>query len=157
MKLNKLIFEDLKEIKDIRDYCLEYLNDPTSFTLAETEKWFNEISPEWYTIRVQDRDRIAGYVRTSEYDSKNNSIYIGLDLHPNFRGYGYAFQAYQKIMEKLKVEKNIRRFYLEVQASNFRAYNLYRKLGFQNIGIIPEKFYNKDKGFVDVILMYKNS
>ena len=60
-------------------------------------------------------------------------------------------------MEKLKIEKNIRRFYLEVQVSNFRAYNLYRKLGFENIGIIPEKFYNKDKGFIDVVLMYKNS
>ncbi len=57
MKLNKLIFEDLKEIKDIRDHCLEYLNDPTSFPLTETEKWFNETSPEWYTIRVQDRNR----------------------------------------------------------------------------------------------------
>ena len=157
MKLNKLIFEDLKEIKDIRDYCLEYLNDSTSFTLKETEDWYKKTNPEWYTIRVQDRDRIAGYIRTSDYDNKNNSIYIGLDLHPNFRGYGYAFQAYQRIMEKLKIEKNIRRFYLEVQVSNFRAYNLYRKLGFENIGIIPEKFYNKDKGFIDVVLMYKTS
>lgn len=157
MVIGKLRFDELKEVKEIRDYCLEYLNDSTSFTLDETKKWFETTNPEWYTIRVQDRDRMAGYIRTSEYDSKNNSIFIGLDLHPNFRGYGYAFQAYQKIMEKLKVEKNIRRFYLEVQVSNFRAYNLYRKLGFNSIGIIPEKFYQKDKGFMDVILMYKNS
>lgn len=157
MVIDKLRFDELKEVKEIRDYCLEYLNDSTSFTLDETKKWFETTNPEWYTIRVQDRDRIAGYIRTSEYDNKNNSIFIGLDLHPNFRGYGYAFQAYQKIMEKLKVEKNIRRFYLEVQVSNFRAYNLYRKLGFNSIGIIPEKFYQKDKGFIDVILMYKNS
>ena len=73
MKLNKLIFEDLKEIKDIRDYCLEYLNDSTSFTLEETEDWYKNTNPEWYTIRVQDRDRIAGYIRTSNYDIKNNS------------------------------------------------------------------------------------
>tara|TARA_B100002019_G_C21097861_1_gene511964 strand:- start:295 stop:768 length:474 start_codon:yes stop_codon:yes gene_type:complete len=157
MVIDKLRFDELKEVKEIRDYCLEYLNDSTSFTLDETKKWFETTNPEWYTIRVQDRDRMAGYIRTSEYDNKNNSIFIGLDLHPNFRGYGYAFQAYQKIMEKLKVEKNIRRFYLEVQVSNFRAYNLYRKLGFNSIGIIPEKFYQKDKGFIDVILMYKNS
>ena len=157
MKLNKLIFDDLKEIKIIRDYCLEYLNDSTSFTLKETEDWYNKTNPEWYTIRVQDKDKIVGYIRTSDYDSKNNSIYIGLDLHPNFRGQGYAFHAYQKIMEILAVKKSIRRFYLEVQVSNFRAYNLYKKLGFKSIGIIPEKFYNKNKKFVDVVLMYKNS
>ncbi len=157
MKLNKLIFDDLKEIKVIRDYCLEYLNDSTSFTLKETEDWYNKTNPEWYTIRVQDKDKIVGYIRTSDYDSKNNSIYIGLDLHPNFRGQGYAFHAYQKIMEILAVKKSIRRFYLEVQVSNFRAYNLYKKLGFKSIGIIPEKFYNKNKKFVDVVLMYKNS
>ncbi len=90
MKLNKLIFDNIKEIKVIREYCLEYLNDSTSFTLKETEDWYNKTNPEWYTIRVQDKDKIVGYIRTSDYDSKNNSIYIGLDLHPNFRRKGYA-------------------------------------------------------------------
>lgn len=156
MKISKLEFDDLKELKVIRDYCLDYLNDSTSFTLKETIKWFTTTNPEWYVIRVKNEDKIAGYIRTSEYDSKNKTIYIGLDLHPDFRGHGYAFEAYQKIIQQLKEDKNLRRFYLEVQVSNFRAYNLYKKLGFKSIGIIPEKFYNEKKGFVDVVLMYKN-
>ncbi len=156
MKVSKLQFDDLEELKIIRDYCLDYLNDSTSFTLKETIEWFTTTNPEWYVIRVKNKDKIAGYIRTSEYDGKNKTIYIGLDLHPDFRGKGYAFEAYQKIIQQLKEDKNLRRFYLEVQVSNFRAYNLYKKLGFKNIGIIPEKFYNKKKGFVDVVLMYKN-
>ena len=99
---------------------------------------------------------MAGYIRTSKYDEKDRTMYIGLDLHPNFRGYGYAFQAYQKIMEILKVEKNLRRFYLEVQVNNFRAYNLYQKLGFNSIGIIPQRVICPKRGFVDAILMYKD-
>ena len=60
-------------------------------------------------------------------------------------------------MEQLKVEKNIRKFYLRVRVSNFRAYNLYRKLGFNNIGIIPEAINDPNKGLTDIILMYKNA
>lgn len=156
MEINKLRYEELNELKEIRDYCLEFLNDPKSFTLEETQEWFKENDPEYYSIRVQNRDRMAGYIRTSKYDEKDRTMYIGLDLHPNFRGYGYAFQAYQKIMEILKVEKNLRRFYLEVQVNNFRAYNLYQKLGFNSIGIIPQRVICSKRGFVDAILMYKD-
>ncbi len=51
-------------------------------------------------------------------------------------------------MEILTVKTSNRRFYLEVQVSNFRAYNLYKTLGFKSIGIIPEKFYNKNKNLL---------
>ena len=155
--IQKLNENDLSEVKEIRDYCLEYLDTPVSFSLEETKKWFKTENPEWYSIRVHDRERLAGYIRTNDYDDRNKTIFIGLDLHPNFRGYGYAFQSYQRIMEKLKVEKNIRRFYLRVRVSNFRAYNLYRKLGFNSIGIIPEAINDPEKGLTDIILMYKNA
>lgn len=155
--IQKLNENDLPEVKEIRDYCLKYLDTPVSFSLEETKKWFKTKNPEWYSIRVHDRERLAGYIRTNDYDDRNKTIFIGLDLHPNFRGYGYAFQSYQRIMEKLKVEKNIRRFYLRVRVSNFRAYNLYRKLGFNSIGIIPEAINDPEKGLTDIILMYRDA
>ena len=40
MEINKLRYEELNELKEIRDYCLEFLNDPKSFTLEETQEWF---------------------------------------------------------------------------------------------------------------------
>ena len=152
--LREIQINDIPKIKEIRDYCLEFLDTPTSYTLEQTQNWLECSKPDWKVIEVHDK--IAGYIRTSDYNKIHHTMYIGADLHPNFRGFGYAFQAYQKAMEQYKIEKNIRKFYLKVQISNYRAYNLYRKLGFTSIGIIPQALILPGKGFMDQVLMYKD-
>lgn len=142
---------DLPKVKEIRDSCLDYLDTQKSFSLDDTIKWFETTQPKWYTIEIHDR--IAGYIRTSDYDEVNRSLYVGLDLHDMFRGYGYAFQSYQIFLNYLKL-KGYLTVYLKVQISNIRAYNLYRKLGFLPIGIIPDAIIKDDKT-VDSVMMYK--
>jgi len=44
--------------------------------------------------------------------------------------------------------------YLKVQISNYIAYNLYRKLGFLPIGIIPNAVIKQNKQ-IDSVIMYK--
>jgi ribosomal protein S18 acetylase RimI-like enzyme len=44
---------------------------------------------------------------------------------------------------------------LKVQISNFVAYNLYRKLGFIPIGIIPNAVIKNNNSQVDSIIMHK--
>jgi len=151
--LRKLRENDLKHVKEIRDYCLEYLDTPVSYTLKQTVEWYTNTTPEWLIIEAHEK--IVGYIRTSDYDKSNKTMYIGADIHPNFRGYGYAFQGYQKAMEHFKLTYNLRRYYLKVRVSNFRAYNLYTKLGFKSIGIIPDALTTKT-GMVDQVLMYKD-
>ena len=107
--------------------------------------------PLWYVIEI--RDKVAGYIRTSNYDNVNKNLYIGLDLHPNFRGHGYAFQSYQMFMDWLKMSGYLT-VLLKVQISNYVAYNLYRKLGFMPIGIIPNAII-KNNTQVDSVIMYK--
>tara|TARA_Y100000389_G_scaffold204841_1_gene260074 strand:+ start:55 stop:504 length:450 start_codon:yes stop_codon:yes gene_type:complete len=145
--------DDLKRVKEIRDYCLEYLDTPISYTLKQTIEWYTNTDPEWLIIEVHGK--IVGYIRTSDYDKINKTMYIGADIHPNFRGYGYAFQGYQKAMEHFKLVYNLRRYYLKVRVSNFRAYNLYTKLGFKSVGIIPDALATKT-GMIDQVLMYKD-
>lgn len=142
---------DLKMVKEIRDYCLEYLDTQISYSYEDTCKWFEEQNPKWYVLEM--RDKIMGYIRTSNYDEVNKSFYVGLDLHPNFQGCGYAFQSYQKFLDTMKI-KGYFISYLKVQISNYRAYNLYRKLGFNPIGVIPNAVIKGDKR-VDSVIMYK--
>jgi ribosomal-protein-alanine N-acetyltransferase len=149
--LRNMRYDDLSQVKYIRDESLEFLDTQVSFSLEETQNWFNTQNPEWYVIEI--RDRVAGYIRTSNHDHVNKNLYIGLDLHPNFRGHGYAFQSYQMFMEWLKMSGFLSVF-LKVQISNFVAYNLYRKLGFMPIGIIPNAVIKNNKQ-VDSVIMYK--
>lgn len=149
--IRELRYDDLSEVKSIRDESLEYLDTQISFSLKETQEWFITTKPKWYVIEI--RDKIAGYIRTSNYDYINKNLYIGLDLHSNFRGYGYAFQSYQIFLEWLKMQGYLTT-YLKVQISNYVAYNLYRKLGFLPIGIIPNAVIKQNKQ-IDSVIMYK--
>jgi ribosomal-protein-alanine N-acetyltransferase len=149
--IREMRYDDLSQVKYIRDESLDFLDTQVSFSLEETQHWFNTKNPLWYVIEI--RDRVAGYIRTSNYDNVNKNLYIGLDLHPNFRGHGYAFQSYQMFMDWLKMSGYLT-VLLKVQISNYVAYNLYRKLGFMPIGIIPNAVI-KNNTQVDSVIMYK--
>lgn len=149
--IREMRYDDLSQVKYIRDESLDFLDTQVSFSLEETQHWFNTQNPLWYVIEI--RDRVAGYIRTSNYDNVNKNLYIGLDLHPNFRGHGYAFQSYQMFMDWLKMSGYLT-VLLKVQISNYVAYNLYRKLGFMPIGIIPNAVI-KNNTQVDSVIMYK--
>ena len=152
MTIRDLELRDLKAVKEIRDYCIEYLDTQVSYTYEETCKWFTETKPKWYAIEV--REKVIGYIRTSNYEESNRSLFVGLDLHPSMRGYGYAFQSYQRFFEWLKLQGYLTTF-LRVQISNNKAYKLYRKLGFQPVGIIPNAVIIGDSA-VDSVFMYKS-
>ena len=144
---------DLKEVKHIRDASLDYLDTQVSYSYEETCNWFRTKKPQWYGIEI--RDKLAGYIRTSNHDSVNKTIYVGLDLHPNFRGHGYAFQAYQAFLDWLKINGYLTA-HLKVQISNHKAYNLYRKLGFTPVGVIPNAIILPSGKTIDSVLMYKS-
>lgn len=150
ISIRDLSFNDLKQLKEIRDYSLDYLDTQVSYTYEETCDWYTKTNPQWFAIEV--RDKMAGYIRTSNYDEANKSFYVGLDLHPNFQGYGYAFQSYQMFLDKMKTQGYLTA-YLKVQITNYKAYNLYRKLGFLPVGIIPNAVIKENKR-VDSVVMY---
>ena len=149
--IRDLVFNDLKALKEIRDYSLDYLDTQISYTYEETCDWFSKTNHKWFTIEI--REKVAGYIRTSDYVQSNKSFYIGLDLHPNFQGYGYAFQSYQMFLDRMKTQGYLTS-YLKVQITNYKAYNLYRKVGFLPVGIIPNAVIKEDKR-VDSVIMYK--
>ena len=73
--IREMRYDDLSQVKYIRDASLEFLDTQVSFSLEETQNWFNTQNPEWYVIEI--RDRVAGYIRTSNHDRVNKNLYIG--------------------------------------------------------------------------------
>lgn len=147
-----LKFEELSYVKSIRDQSLEYLDTQISFTLEETQNWFKSTSPKWYGIHL--RGTFIGYIRTSDYFLVNRSLYVGMDLDEKYRGNGYAYQVYLEFMLWLKRQGFVTAF-LRVQVRNFRAYNLYRKLGFRPVGVYENFVILKDGNTLDVFVMQK--
>ena len=121
IKLRLLNKNDLPFLLEIRndDSTRFYLEDDSIFTLDECRKWFVNLNSPWYIIETIEGNKV-GYIRT-------NGDEIGCDIHPKFRRKGYAKMAYKEYLKDKKYAS------LKVFKDNF-AINLYKKLGFVEIG-----------------------
>ena len=142
---------DLEFFTEVRNLCAEeYLHDSRKFAFDEVEKWFKNLENSYYIIECNN-SRI-GYFRTSNYSHKNKNIYIGCDLHENWRGKGLSYIAYRKFITFLFEKQKLHKISLEVLSSNIRAINLYKKLGFVEEGRKREDI-EKGQIYVDSVIM----
>ncbi len=143
--------EDLPFLNEVRNECaLEYLHDSRTFTLDETIEWYEKTHPKFWIIWHGGHK--IGYFRTSNYSEMNKNIYIGADIHKNFRGKKLSYESYCKFIPVLFKGLNLHKISLEVLSTNERAINLYKKLGFNVDGIKREEVL-KNNMWVDSIIM----
>lgn len=132
VNLKPLNKKDLPFLLEVRndDSTRFYLEDNSTFTLEECKKWFESLISPWYIIEIDNIK--VGYIRTNKNE-------VGCDIHPKFRRRGYARIAYEEYLKDKKYAS------LKVFKDNF-AINLYKKLGFVEIGegeIIRDRNYIK--------------
>lgn len=150
IKFTKITEEDLEFVNEVRNECVEFLHDSNTFSLEQTKEWFKNTNPLFYVIWAEDI-RI-GYFRTSNYSKQNNNIYIGADIHKNYRGMGYGYLSYIQFIPFLFEELKLNKISLEVLESNNRAYSLYLKVGFSIVALKKEDVYKNGK-YENSILM----
>jgi len=147
----ELTSRDLSFLNEVRNECCEkYLHDSTKFTLTETSLWFHKTQPMFWIITL-DGERV-GYFRTSNYSKANKNIYIGGDLHKDFRGKGIAYEAYLKFIPYIFKELDLHKVSLEVLETNGIAIRLYKKLGFIEEGRKREEVKKGGMYFDSVIM-----
>ena len=128
--------DDVSFFNEVRNECRLFLHDTRAYTLEEAHDWFDKNSSINPFFIYECATKKIGYFRTSKWTK--NSCYLGMDIHKNFRGKGYAKDAYNEFFSFIKKKyPNINKLMLEVIESNTRAYNLYKKLGFVEIGRKP--------------------
>ena len=151
MEFTKLNKEDLSFLNDVRNECaVEYLHDSRTFTLEETLIWFVNTAPNYWLI--WNSGECIGYFRTSNYSKINKNIYVGADIHVDYRGKGLAYQAYKEFLPFLIKKYDLHKISLEVLETNVRAINLYKKLGFKTEGIKIEEVL-KNGEWVNSVIM----
>jgi len=152
----KLAFRKLKEsdiplLIEIRNECAEeFLHDSSIFTKEESLKWFKETKPDYYAITLDGK--MIGYFRVANYSKKNGFLYLGADLHKDYRGQGLAYKSYLRFIPFLFEKYNLNKICMEVLTTNLRAFNLDTKLGFKIEGLKRQEIFKKTK-FIDSIVM----
>ena len=135
ISLRNMVESDLPFFSEVRNECaIEFLHDSRLFTPQQTLEWFQTTNPNYYIIEYNNEK--IGYFRTSNYNPEEKSIYIGCDIHVDYRGKGLAYESYLKFIPFIRKEVNVSTINLEVLSTNIRAKKLYEKLGFV---FCPEK------------------
>jgi hypothetical protein len=134
--LRPLLITDLPFLLEVRNHESTKINleNDSTFTLNECEKWFGNLNSPWYIVEVNTEK--VGYFRT-------NGDEVGCDIHPNYRRKGYAKIAYEIYLKDKKYAS------LWVFNDNF-AKQLYLNLGFkatENNKFVRERLYIEMKYF----------
>lgn len=151
ISLREMTEYDLEFFVEVRNSCAkDYLHDSRTFTVAEAKEWWVNNKNEYYIILFGDVK--IGYFRTSNYSKENGNIYIGADLHEDWRGQGLSYVAYQQFIPFMFEYRNLHKISLEVLATNTIAISLYRKLGFVEEGRKRDEVF-KNGFYIDSIIM----
>lgn len=109
-------------------------------------------NPFSYFYVIEKEKRIAGYFVL--WDMGEEFHLANIAVHPDERRKGYGKFMLKKIIEMAK-RKGKQRVRLEVRVSNTNAINLYKKLGFQETGII--KGYYGDEDGIEFVYKLKSN
>lgn len=140
---------------EIRDLPQVILIERASFSSPWPEHFFYEELTSSYShpfvavIPTEDGgEKVVGYIFIWKLDDEIEIANIA--VHPHYRNMGIA----TKLIKSMEVlfRDTASRVFLEVRVSNYPARNLYKKLGFKEIGI--RRGYYTDTG-EDAIVMMK--
>jgi len=133
-----------------------YVFDPNTPKEALDKYWFADGMDTF--VAVDDEGLILGsyFIKPNQVDLGSHIANCGYMVSPGSQGKGIGrilcehSLAYAKQKGYLGMQFNI------VVSTNTNAVNLWKKLGFDIIGITPNGFRHKELGLVDTYIMYKN-
>ena len=109
------------------------------------------------TFVVEENGNILGtyYIKTNQAGPGSHICNCGYMVSTQARGRGLATlmcEHSQEIAKELGYKAMQFNF---VASTNEGAVRLWKKLGFETVGILPKAFNHPSKGFVDALVMYK--
>lgn len=106
----------------------------------------------YYSLALEDKNKFIGFAIMAISADESHLLNIG--INKNERGMGYG----EKLLKKMIIAAEVmgsRKIILEVRLSNKTAYQLYKKLGFEEIGI-RKKYYRLPEGREDAYVLSKS-
>jgi RimJ/RimL family protein N-acetyltransferase len=133
---------------------LDMLTDPHVVSPEEQLRWFDKLQNSSSSRRLVAfvANSPVGVVRLDQIDYHNKSICVGLDIHREHRGLGYAKKIYKQVFREWFMENNFNRVWLLVAGYNQRALHIYRSLGFVEEGVQRQGLFKKGK-YRDYVMM----
>ena len=133
------------------DSIVEIENESNPFPWTEGN--FKDcLDKGYYSLALEDKNKFIGFAIMAISTDESHLLNIG--INKNERGMGYG----EKLLRKMIIAAEVmgsRKIILEVRLSNKTAYQLYKKLGFEEIGI-RKKYYRLPDGREDAYVLSKS-
>lgn len=147
------------------DSYLKWMNDeavavnfgqyPCIVSSKNDLKWLYEPPKDMqrYAIVLLDNDLLIGSISLHNIDHLNRNAFIGIFIgEEEQRGKGNGTEAIRLILNYGFKTMNLHSINLTVHADNYAGISCYKKVGFREVGRLPEVFFVDGK-YVDKIYM----
>ena len=101
---------------------------------------------------IEDQHKIIGFVLLLLKAGEGHILNIA--VHPDYQRRGYGQQLFNKVIS-VACEEKVTILFLEVRASNLSAIALYKKMGFNQIGM-RKGYYVHSEGREDALVLAKD-
>lgn len=107
-------------------------------------------------ILAEADNKIIGIadMRRQQYKQRHIGLF-GISVCLPYRGVGLGKILAHEVLAQAKTELKLRKAILTVFAKNIPAIPLYKKLGFQEYGMLPDGLFH-DGAYEDEVFMYRN-
>jgi RimJ/RimL family protein N-acetyltransferase len=104
-------------------------------------------------VLIADAHRPIGYAKAFRVDRFSRHAWVGLSLFDEAdSGHGYGRRILTQVCDYLRDSVGLRKVSLEVLATNTRAIDLYRSLGFVEEGRLKSQYFTSGQ-FEDVLIL----
>ena len=167
----KVVIRPLEDTKEDTTAMLEFINSIRAedaklsnfgppLTFEQESAWLRDIvdqskdGKKLYYAAFDEKRAIAVIGITKKGDRSMHVGVFGISIDKKYRGKGLGAYLMENILKESARALTITHVELVCFANNIQAYKLYKKMGFQEVGRIPEKIlYRGD--LIDEIIMIK--
>ncbi|KXG76350.1 GNAT family N-acetyltransferase [Thermotalea metallivorans] len=126
-------------------------------TFSEHRRWFEQYIKHQdrmeFIIMIKENGKKIGTIGFNHIDYRNQKAEYGILIgEEEEQGKGYALEASRAFINYGFKELNLQKIYLKVFYDNDEAIKLYKKLNFQQEGVLRKEIY-KNGQFKDVVIM----
>lgn len=128
--------------------------NPAEKVRGWVEAIHNDPASVFFVIACAGDGRFVGFIQVRAMDFVHGHGTVGLAIGQASRGSGHGGNALRMVEEYLISTFGLRKLLLNVASANEKAFRLYLKLGYREVGVLKEHFFNKG-AFHDVKIMEK--
>jgi diamine N-acetyltransferase len=132
----------------------------TPFSRFVLQEYLQQAVADIYTVRqlrlviCQHHHQAVGTIDLYDFDPAHFRAGVGLVISEPFRGFGYGFQALTCVEAYCQESLHLHQLYCSIAKDNEKSVRLFRKAGFEQIGVRKDWLRHRN-GWADVVELQK--